>query len=572
MAKRQPIPPPAWIPELVTRLAAAVNGDKAKVVEEYAFNTGKSPAQLYRLAKQHGYNPGRKRRADAGVPKSGLTGEQVQVVSALIQTTSREVKGAIMPVEVALRIAEDNGYIDAGQVTTNTMQRLLRERDLTGAALATPTPHINMRSLHPNHVHVFDASVCIQYYLKQGGLAIMDERSFYKNKPDAFAKIKQKLIRMVLVDHCSHNLFLKYYLAAGENQKMTYDFLTCAWRGGLHEKQPLRGVPFYLLMDAGSANIARAILGFLGALGVETPANLPHNPRRQGSAECMQNLVERHFESGLRLDPACEIDELNQRALDWCAWWCNTKEHSRHGMSRVECWLTITQAQIRDLPADDLLHDLYAEPVVTRLVHGNYTVKFRGEEYRVKHVPGLIPNRTQVQVALRPYHWPQVAVVHNEVEYLVDPVQRGAYGFDEAAAVIGQEYKAQPETATQQATKCNHAMAYGESKQKGAVPFDGTLQVFGHLAAKLGNVHPLPRTGTPLAVGRDLVAQEIPMVELLKRLVQRLGSVAPALNAELRAALGPSVAVHTAEAIAAALAEGRDWRAELDGPAQALGQ
>ena len=568
MAKRQTTPPPAWLGEMVTRLTAAVNGEKATVVAEYAFNTGKSTAQLYRLAKQHGYHPGRKCRTDKGVLKSGVTPEQIQLVSTLIQTTSREVKGAIMPVEVAVRIAEDNGYMEAGQVSVNRMQCLLRERELTGAALATATPHTPLRSLHPNHVHVFDASVCIQYYLKQGGLAIMDERSFYKNKPDAFAKIKQKLIRMVLVDHCSHNLYLQYYLAAGENQRMTFDFLTRAWRGGWHEKQPMRGVPLYLLMDAGSANIARGILGFLKALGVETPQNLPHNPRRQGSAECMQNLVERHFESPLRLDPACTIDELNVRALDWGAWWCGSKTHTRHGMTRIACWQTIIQAQIRDLPADDLLRDYYAEPEVDRLIHGDYTVKFRGAEYRVKHIPGLIPNRTHVTVSLRLMHWPQVAVLHEGVEYLVDPVQRGAYGFDTQAAVIGQEYKAQPESQAQKSSKINQNLAYGEEKKKGAVPFDGALQVYGHLAVKLGNVTPLPRTGTPLPVGRDLVVQEIPILELLQRVRQRQGSVPPALNAELRAALGESVEVQTAEAVVAALAEGRDWRVVASGEEQ----
>lgn len=558
-----PLPPP-WVAEMIERLRAAVNGERVKVVEEYAFNTGKSVAQLYRIARQHGYRAGRKPRRDKGVLRSGVTDEQVHMVSTLIQETSREVKGAIMPVEVAQRIIEDSGYLDAGQVSVATMQRILRERELTGDALATPTPHIAMRSLHPNHVHVFDASVCIQYYLRDGrGMAIMDERDFYKNKPDAFAKVKQKLIRMVLVDHCSHFVFVKYYLAAGENQKITYDFLTSAWRGGAHPQLPFRGVPKFLLMDAGSANIARAVLAFLQALGIELPKALPKNPRRQGSAECAQNLVETHFESGLRLDPAGELDELNARALDWCAWWCATKRHSRHGMSRTQCWLTITQEQLRELPGDDLLRDLYAEPVVERRVAGNYTVSFRGEEYRVKHVPGLIPNRTRVQVALRPYDWPKVAVIHNEVEYLVEPVKRGDYGFDEQAAVIGQEFKAQPQSPAQQSRSRNENLAYGEEKGKGRVPFDGTLQVFGHLADKLGNVTNLPRAGTPLEVSREVVRQEIPVIELLKRVRDALGSVSAAQNAELRAAFGASVEVKTAEAVVAAMAAGADWRGVL---------
>ena len=59
--------------------------------------------------------------------------------------------------------------------------------------LNAPTPHTDMRSLHPNHVHLVDVSTCIQYYLDDGGMKIMRQDEFYKNKFENFKKVKTPL-------------------------------------------------------------------------------------------------------------------------------------------------------------------------------------------------------------------------------------------------------------------------------------------------------------------------------------------------------------------------------------------
>lgn len=547
-----------WAREMARRLSAAVNGEKDAIIAEYQHLTGKSPATLYRIAARHGFASGRRKRSDAGA--CTLTDGQVEWVSALVQTTAREVKGPILPVTEALAMAVDNGVIQAGQVSHARMQAILREREMGKAALTAVTPHIHLRSLHPNHVHVFDASICIQYYLKgKRGLGFMDERDYREKKPANFHSIKERLFRMVLADHFSHTLFVRYYAESGENARMTFDFLSQAWRGGHHAKSPFRGVPKFLLMDAGSANVAKGILEFLGRLGVETPANMPHNPRRQGSAEVAQNIVECHFEAKLRLEPATTVEELNAWVDDWLAYWNGVKVHRRHQMTRTACWLKyIRQEHIRDLPEDAILRDLYAEPEVERTVRPDNTISFRNETYRLKHITGIRPG-LKVRVILRPYHWPEVAVRFGETDYLVRPIGTVEGGFAADAAVIGAEFKAQPETTPQQVQKANENLAYGETRGKDALPFGGTLQVFGHQAEKVGAV-PMPRRGTPIEVGRDLAAREIPIMELFKKLMEAGVRVTPALNAELRGELGASVAVGQAEEIVRALAEGADWR------------
>ncbi len=548
-----------WADEMAGRLGRAVNGEKNKIIAEYGAMTGKSPAALYRIAKKHGFSSGRKKRSDSGSCR--LNDEQIRYVSSLIQNTAREVKGTILPVGEALEIAEDNDIIPAGCVSVARMQAILREREMNPAALNSITPSIRMASLHPNHVHLFDASPCIQYYMKRGKrCGFMDERDYREKKPKNFKEIKDRIWRMILCDHFSHHLYVKYYIAKGENALMTFDFLTSAWRGGHHAKSPFRGVPQYLLMDAGSANTARGILAFLKHLEIEIPENMPHNPRRQGSVEVAQNIVETHFEARLRLEPATSIDDLNEWAMDWLVHWNGNRKHRRHGMTRTACWLTITEEQIRDLPTDDILRDLYAEPEVTRTVRPDNTISFRGEEYRLKHIEGIRP-RKKVQVILRPYHWPEVAVVFNETEYLVAPIGElpGVGGFRADSAIIGQEYKAQPDTLVDKARKANENLAYGKEKKKGDLPFGGTLTVFGHQSGKVASV-PMPRRGTPMEVGRDVSAQQIPIIDLFKKLRDAGVQVTPDLNAELRATFGSSVAVGTAEDVVRALADGGDWR------------
>lgn len=552
-----------WARDMARRLSDAVNGEKDRIIAEYQAMTGKSPATLYRIAARHGYDSGRKKRTDAGTLKCGLTDGQLQFISSLIQESAREVKGTILPLSEAMQIAIDNGVLHEGQISEPRLQAILREREMNSTALNAPDPSIRMASLHPNHVHIFDASICIQYYLKNGkGLAIIDERDYREKKPANMDKIKQRLIRLVLADHFSHFLWVKYYEAAGENQRITFDFLVSAWRGDHHEKLPFRGVPKFLLMDAGSANIAKGILALLERLEIEIPKNMPHNPRRQGSAEVAQNIIETHFEARLRLEPATTIEQLNAWAVDWLVRWNATRKVRRHKMTRTACWLTIRQDQLRDLPDDGILQDLYAEPEVERTVRQDNTISFRGSDYRLKHIEGIRPG-LKVQVILRPYHWPQVAVRFNDVDYLVDPVGTLAGGFSADSAVIGQEYKAQPDTGVQKVRKGNAEIAYGEERRKDAAPFDATLQVFGHHADTVAAV-PMPRRGTPMEAGRSIVAKEIPITEMLKRLRAAAGTISPDLNRELRAAFGGSIAVETADAVVRAIANGEEWRPAAD--------
>lgn len=559
-----------WQDEMITELKAARNGERLKVMERYSAMTGKSIQNLYNIAAQGGYESGRKTRVDKG--KCELNDSQVSFISAQIHTTGRELKGPIMPVELALINAEDNGIIDPGAVSVSRLQEILRDRGMNAAALKTPEPHIRMRSLHPNHVHVLDSSVCIQYYLKgkNKGFGIMREDMFYKNKYTNFNKVKKKLMRYVLVDHFSHTIFVKYYYSGGETQANLYDFLLSAWGGDKHEKFPFRGVPFFVLMDAGAANTSGAILEFLKRLDVQIPASLPHNPRRQGSAEVTQNIVEKWFESNLRIQPAHDVETLNAWALDWAVGFNGSRKHSRHGMTRTECWLKIKKEELRELPEKEMLHYIYANPSAERTVRGDYTIGFSYKnnasgEYSVKHIPGLIPHRSKVDVIVRPHHWPEIGVVFNGVEYLVKPLGKVAGGFREDAAIIGQEFKAMPESLPQQSKKMSDNLAYGEDRKRDAAPFEG-LTVFGNYAEKVQRTF-IPKAGTSeWGAGSSLagpIHMEIPVTEFMKKVIRALGTISRADNSLIRERFGTSISLMESERIIAAVQAGAQLSDEV---------
>jgi len=536
-----------WREELGRQLKETEPGRRKSLISSYSQKTGYSHQALYRIARENGFSTDRKLRDDKG--ETSLTKGQIEFVASLIYETRREVKGPIMPVECALDIAVDNGVIEPGQVSPDRMTVLLRERQISKAALKIPAPCTPMRSLHPNHVHVVDVSVCVQYYLKGGkGLCIMDERDFYKNKLDKYLEIKTRLLRYVIADHFSGAFYLYYYDARGETSDQLYDFVIRAWAHKNDERYPFRGVPFVILMDSGSANTSRLTVAFLERLGITIPPGMPYNAQRQGAVEVLHNLIEMWFESKLRICPAHTIDDINSWAYDFLIWFHAAREHTRHKMTRTQCWLLIQEDHLREIPEKEILQDLYASPEEERTVDNFYEISYRGKPYNLKHVPGLFRG-AKVMAILKPWKWPRIDISYNEQLYEACPVEmlpNELGGFRANAAIIGQEYKAQPETLTQQAVKRFDNMAYGEDPGKDARPFEG-LKVFGHQGDKVGNLSFIEKRGTPIEIDRSITETQISITEFFKRLIQRVGPISREMNQELKARYGETISVQEAE-------------------------
>jgi hypothetical protein len=250
------------------------------------------------------------------------------------------------------------------------------------------------------------------------------------------------------------------------------------------------------------------------------------------------------------------VDELNRLAQDFAVWFQGHKRHTRHGMTRSAAWSLIRADQLRELPADEVLHALYTKPAEDCLVYGNYTIRFGGKEYRVKHIEGVRP-RTKIKVSVNPWMHPMVNVHMGDDVYQVAPIEKlpaELGGFSASASVIGQEYKAQPETATEQAKQRMENMAYGEERKKGQAPFAG-LQVFGHHEEKLGNVAFIDRPGTEIQVDRSITKRRVPIIELIKRIAAE-GRMTPELNHALRERYGETLTAEEADQAVRAVLDG----------------
>ncbi|NDV21035.1 DDE-type integrase/transposase/recombinase, partial [Pseudodesulfovibrio sp. JC047] len=308
--------------------------------------------------------------------------------------------------------------------------------------------------MYPNHCWQVDPSMCVLFYLPKGGLSVMEESKFYKNKLQNFRKTERERVwRYVITDHYSGTIYVRYVQAAGESAQGLVDvFLDAITPRGLND--PMHGVPELLVMDKGSANTAHLFTNLLDRLGVKWDTHKAGNPRAKGQVECGNNIVETKFESRLTFLRVQTVKELQVEANKWCQHFNAHAIHTRTQRTRNDVWLTITEDQLRLAPSLELCRELVTTRPVEVLVKPDmsitHTVKgFGSKTYDLRHIPGLVP-RLKVGVVVNPYRAPAVdVIVHSQGEDLiwtVEPVKMDDAGFWKSAPVFGQEYKAQPDT------------------------------------------------------------------------------------------------------------------------------
>ncbi len=249
-----------YLKGIATELSNAKHGHKQPIIDKACIFLSCSKHTLYRQLEQAGLKPQpkngkRKTRTDKG--DCVITKEQAELIGGMILVATRANGKQILSVKDATEILQADGKIP--NVSVTTILRALKMHHCHPDQLTTPTAHINKRSLHPNHVWEIDPSVCVLFYLKKGGLAVMEEKEFYKNKPANIAKVSDKrVMRYVITDHYSSNVYVEYVMGAESAENLTKVFLNAIQKRS--HQDPLHGVPFYLIMDKGSANLSGLFL------------------------------------------------------------------------------------------------------------------------------------------------------------------------------------------------------------------------------------------------------------------------------------------------------------------------
>ncbi|KVU58850.1 DDE-type integrase/transposase/recombinase [Burkholderia cepacia] len=513
---------------------AAGHGKKGAIYDAACRELGLSFTTLMRKLKEATLTTQRKRRVDAG--QSSLTRDEAMLISATLIESTRKNGKRLYSVGDAVQTLRANGMIRAEFLDESTgelrplsdsaIQRALRTYGVHPDQLLAPAPVTELASLHPNHVWQIDASLCVLYYLKPtadaraNGLRVMDHAEFYKNKPKNLARIAaDRVWSYEISDHASDWIYTEYVMGAESGENLCSTLINAMQeRGGA---DLLHGVPRILMLDAGSANTASMTRNLCRSLGIELIVHKVGNARATGQVENARNLIERKFEPGLKFQPVTSLDELNALAKRWRMHFNATETHSRHGATRSEAWMRITAQQLIKAPSLDVCRELAVAAPESRKVTPKLRVSFRGEEYDVSSVPGVMVGE-KLMITRNPWRDDAAQAVltgedGHETFFVVPVVTRTEFGYAETAAVIGETYRRHADTPAQHALREIEQLVTGtstpaeaEAARKGkALPFGGRLDPYKHLdEADLPTY--LPRRGTE----HDLVAPRVELAPL----------------------------------------------------------
>lgn len=561
-----------YLVSLAERLGRAPHSEKSALIDAAASALGISRNAVYSQLKTVGWSSGRKTRADSG--KGKVTPDEARIVAAIMKNSSRATGKQLLGVETAMDIARANGRLIT-DCSPSTMLRALEQYGLHPNQLSQPSPHTPMRSEHPNHVWEFDVSVCVLYYLDDGGLSVMDKEKFYKNKPVAESRVVNKRVqRYLAVDHYTGAFYVRYFNRAGEDKETIYEFLVDAFLGQDHPQAPFRGVPKMLVWDAGSANQSKMVKDFLDRLTVDHWAHTPGNPRAKGQVERTHDIVERDFEGRLHMMHVTDMDQLNEAAWTWMRWYNARKQHSRHGKTRYGLWQTISQDQLRLCPPREICGQLLRDGFEERRVRPNLMISYalKGQPsifYSVRRVPGIMVG-DKVRVCVNPYRYPNVDVLvfgadGTETAYELVPEERNEAGFFIDAPVFGENYKAQPATLAEDNRRNLLQDAYGVSTQQEAdkkrvkrePAFRGEIDPVSYLASETV-AYFMERPGQALEVPGQfhVECQPLSLIEAMKRLAAMRGRpLTQDQNQRIRARYPDGVAESALEEVMSWLAQ-----------------
>lgn len=530
--------------EIAKGLDALPHGKKQEYLKQSCDRIGVSLPMMYQNLEAVGYKSGKKTRSDKG--KTHVDLDDAKIICGIMVHTKRKNEKRLVSCTNAIEIAFANGQIKQ-KYDPSTILRVAREHGFHPDQQGKDTPHVEMKSLHPNHVWQVDASVGTLFYLPKGGVQFFDEREHYKNKPQNLEKASRDLcVRYVITDHNSGAIYHKYYSCSGESQEILFDVLVEGF--SKKDKILMHGVPEILIMDKGSANTAHAVKAFLTKMHINHFAHSTGNSRAKGSVEKAQDIVECQFEGGLRLmkEPVQNVDQLNLLAEKWMIFFNSTKKHSRHGSTRWGQWQTIKENELRLAPPREVMEALLTSKPLARKVKGNLTITFKGkgfeqtQTYSVAHIPNVRVGE-DVMVTINPYRAPNIDIIMTDYQgketlHECVPLAFDGAGFSEHAVVFGEEMARTVDTVVDIERKESLKQAYSgaqtltEAKaqqKKGVQLYEGKLDPFKHMNDKKIPTY-IDRPGTQMDIAAPHQKLEpISIAEAAKRIKAAMGESYP---------------------------------------------
>ena len=518
------------------------NGERGRIVARLAETLNRSLNTTYQYLKKYGgWESGKKPRKGKGetcVPEA-----LCRKIAGLVICGDRANGKRPMCIKDAVKRWEANGEgiadPETGEITmpsVETISRAMRRYGCHPDQLRVASPSVRMRTEYPNRLWQADASVCVLYRIRgTGKIGLMKEESYNEKKPENLIKIRNtRIVRYIVVDHCSGNFYLRYEQAAGEDAKGFLDTLIDAMtdRG---PQDVMHGVPEILYTDPGPGPASSLVTGFCGQMGITPAQHVPGRARATGSVEKCQDIVECKFESRLRFLEVPDVAQLQALADRWRRHFCATAIHTRTKKTRNDVWLSIPAEKLRTVEAD-VMHSIAAWGEVRCQVKDDFTISadtrthygVRRYDLRELGYHGL-QVRDSVSVRLNPYKAPSIIAVIEKpdgerLSFEVPPMQFDGAGFDLGAPAFGEGFKAMPKTRAEKTLETIKKEAYGvqsveeaEKMRRAGKPAYAGIDIMADV--KEAPIY-LKKAGTPLQV-EEQRADVPPMKRLSFALMMR---------------------------------------------------
>lgn len=457
----------------------APHGQKGAIYDAACQKLGISRQTLLRrLGEAAGKKP-RKTRSDKG--KSCISMNDLKYIAGSVIQATRQNNKRNLGISQAAEELRDAGLVVASRldketgelipVHPDTVRRAMNRAQMHPKQLKQPAPSVQLRSKHANHVWEMDASMCVLYYLKKPkkakaqqaaptNLYMMYEDEFNKNKPRNAERVTDyRVWSFEITDHNSGWIYVEYRFG-GEKAEHYADVLINAMqeRGGA---DVLHGVPEILFTDPGSALIATSFGNMCRALGIRMIQHKARNARATGSVEKARDIIERRFESLLSFEGVLNLDDLNARARVWRMKFNRTVVHSRHKKTRTDRWLESVNGHLVKAPSVELCRDAAMHAPESRRVNSDMHISFNGRQFNVARLIAmdLVCIGDSVQVTRNLFN-PNTAYIVMKGEDgwdkfyecpVADYIEGSGFRVD--SCLIGEKYRALPETKAQKNLK-----------------------------------------------------------------------------------------------------------------------
>lgn len=506
-------------------------GERGVIVKRLASALGVSMNTAYRYLKQYaGWTSGKKPRRGKGetcVPESLC--RKIAELMLFPRANGKRIMTLKLAVHIAKASGEGIADPETGEITmpsVETISRAMKQYGCHPDQLEKGKPTGRIRSLHPNHVWLLDASVCVLYRIRgTKRVVFLDERSYNAKKPKNLVEIgNRRIVRYVVVDHTSNAFYVRYEQAAGETAEGVLRTLIefMADRG---HHDPAHGVPRILYTDPGPANTASLITNFCEQLDIRLIHHAPGAANATGAVEVHQDIIEKQFESRLRFMDVPDVMFLQNEAERWRRHFCARAVHSRLKTTRNNAWLTIREEQLRTVPLDVLEAIAYWKEerrnVGTDFVISVDTRTYYGvRQYDLRELAchGLSA-RESVRVLLNPFKAPEIVAVMDmpdgtEKRFNIAPMKKDQYNQDLSAPVFGEGFRAMPKTHAEKVLEEVRKQAYGTDSAQEAERLHNAGKRPSSVTNIMADVKEAPlylgRTGQPAKVAAP-TAEPMPM-------------------------------------------------------------